>query len=116
MPQERVGQVRGRSDSLDAAVGLGEHLTMGRAGEVGELDGLRLDHSPSTGLRSGAYAGSRSTTSQDRWVRSQASIARLRPMVLALLVVVVHRHEGHLHPCLPGVQENRERWTCFTKA
>jgi hypothetical protein len=25
---------------------------------------------------------------------------RLRPMVLALLIVVVHRHEGHIHPCL----------------
>jgi hypothetical protein len=37
--------------------------------------------------------------------------ARLRPMILALLVVVVHRHEDHLHPCLSGVQPNRERWT-----
>jgi hypothetical protein len=37
---------------------------------------------------------------------------RLRPIVLpaALLVVVVHRHKGHLHPCLSGVQPNRERW------
>jgi hypothetical protein len=26
------------------------------------------------------------------------------------LVFVVHRHDRHLHPCLPGVQENRERW------
>jgi hypothetical protein len=32
-------------------------------------------------------------------------------MVLALLVMVVHRHEGHLHPCLSGVQPNRERWS-----
>ena len=37
--------------------------------------------------------------------------ARLRPIVLALLIMVVHRHEGHLHPCLSGVQPNRERWT-----
>jgi hypothetical protein len=27
--------------------------------------------------------------------------ARLRPMVLALFVMVVHRHEGHLHPAYP---------------
>jgi hypothetical protein len=26
-------------------------------------------------------------------------------------VLVVHRHDRHLHPCLLGVQENRERWT-----
>jgi hypothetical protein len=25
-------------------------------------------------------------------------------------VLVVHRHDRHLHPCLLGVQENRERW------
>jgi hypothetical protein len=25
-------------------------------------------------------------------------LTRLRPIVLALLVVIVHRHEGHLHP------------------
>lgn len=39
--------------------------------------------------------------------------ARPRPRVTApaLLVVAVHRHEGHLHPCLSGVQPNRERWT-----
>jgi hypothetical protein len=24
--------------------------------------------------------------------------------------MVVHRHEGHLHPCLSGVQPNREQW------
>jgi hypothetical protein len=36
--------------------------------------------------------------------------ARLRSMVPALLVVVVHRHEGHLRPCLSGVQPTRERW------
>jgi hypothetical protein len=31
----------------------------------------------------------------------------------ALLVwaLVVHRHDRHLHPCLLGVQENRERWS-----
>jgi hypothetical protein len=46
MPQERVGQVRGGSDSLDAAVGLGDHLTKGRAGEVGELDGLEAGPQP----------------------------------------------------------------------
>jgi hypothetical protein len=28
-----------------------------------------------------------------------------------VLVLVVHRHDRHLHPCLLGVQENRERWT-----
>jgi hypothetical protein len=31
----------------------------------------------------------------------------------ALLVVAVHRHKGHLHPCLSGVQPNRERWSAF---
>src|SRR5215216_1393577 len=30
---------------------------------------------------------------------------------LRVLVLVVHRHDRHLHPCLLGVQENRERWT-----
>jgi hypothetical protein len=30
--------------------------------------------------------------------------AWLRPIVLALLVMVVRRHEGHLHPCLSGVE------------
>jgi hypothetical protein len=30
---------------------------------------------------------------------------------LLVLVLVVHRHDRHLHPCLLGVQENRERWT-----
>jgi hypothetical protein len=28
-----------------------------------------------------------------------------------VLVLVVHRHDRHLHPCLLGVQENRERWS-----
>jgi hypothetical protein len=28
-----------------------------------------------------------------------------------VLVLVVHRHDRHLHPCLLGVQQNRERWT-----
>jgi heme-degrading monooxygenase HmoA len=28
-----------------------------------------------------------------------------------VLALVVHRHDRHLHPCLLGVQENRERWT-----
>jgi len=36
-------------------------------------------------------------------------------MTLALLVVVVHRHDRHLHPCLSGVQENRERWRRFIR-
>ena len=29
---------------------------------------------------------------------------------LLVLVLVVHHHDRHLHPCLLGVQENRERW------
>jgi hypothetical protein len=35
------------------------------------------------------------------------------PVVPAMLVLVlvVHRHDRHLHPCLLGVQQNRERWT-----
>jgi hypothetical protein len=40
--------VPGRSESLDAAVSLGEHLTKGQAGGVGELDGLEAGPSPST--------------------------------------------------------------------
>jgi hypothetical protein len=39
---------------------------------------LRLTHSPSTGFRSGAWAGRRSTTSQDRWVFNQTRKALLR--------------------------------------
>jgi hypothetical protein len=36
-----------------------------------------------------------------------------RPVIPSLLawVLVIHRHDRHLHPCLLGVQENRERWT-----
>jgi hypothetical protein len=36
-----------------------------------------------------------------------------RPVVTSLLVLalIVHRHDRHHHPCLLGVQENRERWT-----
>jgi hypothetical protein len=34
-----------------------------------------------------------------------------RPVVAGLLGLVVHRHDRHLHPCLLGVQDNRERWT-----
>jgi hypothetical protein len=34
------------------------------------------------------------------------------PVVTGLLVpILVDRHDRHLHPCLSGVQENRERWT-----
>jgi len=29
---------------------------------------------------------------------------------LLVPVLVVHRHDRHLHPYLLGVQENRERW------
>jgi hypothetical protein len=39
---------------------------------------FRHDHSPSTRFSSGAFAGSRSTTSQDRCVVSQARIAAER--------------------------------------
>jgi hypothetical protein len=34
---------------------------------------------------------------------------------LLTLVLVVHRHDRHLHPCLLGVQENRERWTSLER-
>src|SRR5215208_2019438 len=53
MAQERVGQVRGAADPLDAAVGLVDDL--GQVGDVrlASSTALKLDHSPSTGLRSG---------------------------------------------------------------
>ena len=35
---------------------------------------------------------------------------------VVVMVLVVHRHDRHLHPCLLGVQENRERWTPTTCA
>jgi hypothetical protein len=70
--------LRGRSDSLDAAVGLDEHLTKGRAGEVGEFDGLEAGPQALDWVQLRAEAGRRSTTSQDRWAASQARIARLR--------------------------------------
>jgi NlpC/P60 family len=64
---------------------------------------------------------SRDSTSNDspRNSRSTASISLPadhpgpRPVVagLLVLVLVVHRHDRHHHPCLSGVQENRERWT-----
>jgi hypothetical protein len=53
-------------------VGLVDHLGQGRDGEVGQLPGLEAGPKPSTGVSSGAEAGRRSTTSQDRWVRIQA--------------------------------------------
>jgi hypothetical protein len=57
--------------------GLVDHLGQGRDGEVGQLPGLEAGPKPSTGVSSGAEAGRRSTTSQDRWVRIQARMARL---------------------------------------
>jgi hypothetical protein len=68
--QEQGGQVRAAADVVDAQVGLVDHLGHGRMSEVGQLDGLELDHRPATGFGSGAEAGSRATTSQDRWVAS----------------------------------------------
>jgi hypothetical protein len=37
VPQERVGQVRGAADTVDASVGLVDHLSQGRQGQVGQL-------------------------------------------------------------------------------
>src|SRR5215217_9374197 len=79
MPKERVGQMWRPADPLDALVGLGDHLGQGRREvRLANSTAFRLDHSPSVGFSSGAYAGSRSTTSQDRWVFNQARIAPLR--------------------------------------
>src|SRR4029453_10345202 len=76
--QEREGQVVGVADPLDATLGRRKGVVEGVGGPVGQLHAWRLAHSGSTGLRSGAKAGSGSTTSQDRWPRSQARIAWLR--------------------------------------
>jgi len=76
--EEREGQLRRLADPLDAPlVGLVDHLGRGRDGEVGQLPGLEAGPKPSTGVSSGAEAGRRSTTSQDRWVRIQARMAVL---------------------------------------
>ena len=63
---------------LDAQLGLLHHVLEGGADEVCELAPFSHDHRPSTGLSSGAWAGSRATTSQCRWVFNQACMARLR--------------------------------------
>jgi pimeloyl-ACP methyl ester carboxylesterase len=70
--------VVGVADPLDATLGRGGDLLQRATCQVGQVHPLRLDHSASTGFSSGAYPGSRSATSQDRWQRSQAAIARLR--------------------------------------
>ena len=54
MTQERVGQVVGVADPLDAALSRGDDLGEGVGGQVGQLHPLRLDHRPSTGFSSGA--------------------------------------------------------------
>ena len=78
MAQERVGQVWGAAGPLDASVGLS--ITSARVGpqRLASSTALRLDHKPSTGFSSGAYAGRRSTTSQCRWRFSQARMTVLR--------------------------------------
>jgi hypothetical protein len=40
MAEERVGQVRRPLDAVNASMGLLDNLGQGRAGEVGQLDGL----------------------------------------------------------------------------
>jgi hypothetical protein len=76
--KKRVRQVRGPADPLDAAVGLVDHLTKRRAGEVGELHSLEAGPQPLDRVEVGRVAGSRSTTSQCRWLFSQARMAALR--------------------------------------
>jgi hypothetical protein len=40
MPEERVGQVWRPPDAVNASMGLLDDFGQGRAGEVGQLDGL----------------------------------------------------------------------------
>ena len=63
---------------LDAAVGLLDHLGSVGEARLASSTAFNHDHKPSTGFSSGAQAGSRSTTSQDRWVFSQPRMAVLR--------------------------------------
>jgi hypothetical protein len=76
--QERVGQVWGLAGPLDAAMRLVDHLGRGRPSEVGQLDGVAAGPQALDRVQLRGGAGSRSTTSQDRWVASQARMARLR--------------------------------------
>src|SRR5829696_8072252 len=47
-------------------------------GRLANSKSLRLAHRPSTGLSSGAWAGSRSAVSQSRWLSNQARILVLQ--------------------------------------
>jgi hypothetical protein len=46
MAQERIGQLWGAANPLDALMSLVDHLGEGRAGEVGQLDGLEVGPQP----------------------------------------------------------------------
>jgi hypothetical protein len=52
--QEREGQMVVAPDPLDATLGRRNDVVEGAAGQVGNSIPLRLDHSGSTGLSSGA--------------------------------------------------------------
>src|SRR5688572_5668691 len=76
--EEPVGQVRDATDAVDAGVGGGDQLAKVLGDEVGQLAALEAGPQPLARLRSGAYAGSRSTTSHDRCWPSHEYILRLR--------------------------------------
>jgi hypothetical protein len=54
MTQERIGQVVGVADPLDAALGRGDDLLEGVTGQVGQLHPFEAGPQRSTGFRSGA--------------------------------------------------------------
>jgi hypothetical protein len=96
---------------------------LGRAGPSGRSRRHRGSRSPWSAARPYARPA---PTPDHRWIGPAArppSSARRPPgpgsvvAGLLVLVLVVHRHDRHLHPCLLGVQENRERWTpCFRRS
>jgi hypothetical protein len=72
--QERVEEARRAADAVDPGVRGRGDVGQVLAGEVGQLGAPEVGQTSLTGLRSGAYAGSRSMTSQRRWDRSPACI------------------------------------------
>jgi hypothetical protein len=68
------------TDPLDATVGLGDHSGKVGVGEVGQLAALTLEVGPQRldGVQLGRAGGSRSATSQWRWLAMKAFILLLR--------------------------------------
>jgi len=70
--EEPGDQLVAGADALDAVLGRVGDLAQVALGRLASSVPLRMAHRYSTGLSSGAWAGSRSARSQSRWLSSQA--------------------------------------------